>query len=81
MSPSSIQTVDLSYRGQAQHRARQFSVISCRENQTRTQTRGSILGVEGESDVLAGVIWEDEVESWEINLSKHHSRLSHYLDT
>lgn len=52
----------LSYRGQAQQRPGQFPVVSCRES----QNRGAGLGVEGESDVLTGVIWVDKNESSEI---------------
>lgn len=56
-----------SYRGQAQQRPRQFLVISCSENQTRGV---AILGVEGESDVLTGVIWVDKDKEFRDNVKE-----------
>ena len=49
-------TVPLSYRGQAQQRPWQFSVVPCSEDQAGGV---AIFAIEGESDVLPGVIWID----------------------
>ena len=57
----------LSYRGQAQQRPGQFSVVSCWENQTRGE---AMTGVEGEADVLTGIIWGDTEESSEIMVKR-----------
>lgn len=50
-------TVALSHRGQAEQGPGQFPVVSCTEDQTRGVAS---LGVEGQCDILAGVIWVDK---------------------
>lgn len=47
-----------SYRGQAQQRPGQIPVVSRGEDQARGGA--AILGGEGDSDVLTGVIWTDK---------------------